>query len=66
MLPIEKEMIGLLMNGASTPLDNIRVSVFLAVWSAAVLAIARMAQYAKETKASKEGDCQESQIANGK
>jgi hypothetical protein len=66
MLPIEKEMMGLLMKGASTPLDNIRVSVFLAVWSASVLAIARMAQNEKEAQAEREGDHPESQTAIGK
>jgi hypothetical protein len=48
MLPIEKEMIGLIMRGASTPLDNIRVSVFLVAWSTTLLAIIRTAQHERE------------------
>jgi hypothetical protein len=51
MLPIEKEMIGLMLKGASTPLDNIRVSVFLVAWSASLLAIVRTAQHEKEAQA---------------
>lgn len=49
MLPIEKEMIGLMLKGASTPLDNIRVSVFLV--AASLLAIVRTAQHEKEAQA---------------
>jgi len=57
MLPIEKEMIGLIMRGASTPLDNIRVSVFLVAWSASLLAILRTVQNGWEAQAAtKEND----------
>jgi hypothetical protein len=54
MLPIETEMIGLMMKGASTPLDNIRVSVFLVAWSAPLLAIVRTAQHERESRNEKE------------
>ena len=50
MLPIEKEMIGLMLKGASTPLDNIRVSAFLLAWSASLLAIVRTAQHEREAQ----------------
>ncbi len=50
MLPVEKEMIGLLMRGASTPMENIRVSFFLVAWSALLLAVLRMVQHGKETQ----------------
>jgi hypothetical protein len=55
MLPIEREMIAILFHGASTPLDNIRVSGFLVAWSASVLAIVRMTQHEKENQAKTEG-----------
>ncbi len=56
MLPVEREMIGLLMKGAATPLDNIRVSFFLVAWSASLLGILRMAQIGKEKKAERQGN----------
>ncbi len=48
MLQIEKEMIGLLMKGASTPMENIQVSFFLVAWSALLLAVLRMVQHGEE------------------
>jgi hypothetical protein len=39
MLTVEKEMIGLLFNGASNPVENLQVSFFLASWSALMLGI---------------------------
>lgn len=42
MLPVEKEMIGLLLNGASTPLENIQVSFFLVAWPSLLMAVLRM------------------------
>ena len=48
MLPVEKEMIGLLMKGASTRVENIQVSFFLVAWSALLLAVLRMVRYEKE------------------
>jgi len=50
MLPVEREMIGLLMRGASTPLENIQVSFFLVGWSSFLLTVLRMVRNEKETK----------------
>jgi hypothetical protein len=46
----EREMIGLLFNGASTPLENIQVSFFLVAWSTLVLSVLRVVRHEKETE----------------
>ncbi len=48
MLMVEKEMIGLLMKGASTQVENIQVSFFLVAWSTILLAVLRMVRDEKE------------------
>jgi hypothetical protein len=50
MLPIEREMIGLIMKGTTCRLDDVRVSVFLLAWSVCLIAVVRTAQYERETK----------------
>ncbi len=49
-MTVEKEMIGLLVNGARTQLENIQVSFFLVAWSAMVLGVLRMVRREKEKK----------------
>jgi hypothetical protein len=48
MLQVEREMIGLLVKGASTQVENIQVSFFLVAWSTIVLAVLRMVRDEKE------------------
>jgi hypothetical protein len=48
MLTIEKEMISLLVKGASTQVENIQVSFFLVAWSTLLLAVLRMVRNEKE------------------
>ncbi len=50
MSSMEREMMGLLVNGASTQLQNIQVSFFLVTWSAMVLGMMRMVRHGKEKK----------------
>jgi hypothetical protein len=50
MLGPEREMIGLLVKGASTPLENIQVSFFLVAWSTLMLVVLRMVRNGNETK----------------
>ena len=50
MLPVEKEMIGLLVNGACTPMENIRGSFFLVAWPCLLLAALRMVRNDKKTE----------------
>ena len=50
MPPVEKEMIALLFNGASTRVENLRISFFLIAWPSFLLAVLRMARNEEEKK----------------
>jgi hypothetical protein len=50
MLPLEKEMIRLLMKGATTPLENIQVAFFLVAWPSFLLSVLRTVMNEKEKK----------------
>lgn len=50
MLTVEKEMIGILFNGAANRVENLQISFVLISWSVSFLEVLRMVRHEKETQ----------------